>query len=235
MMIGDFNETKWQHEHFSETKRSERRMSEFRKVLEDYNLHDIRFSGPPWTFDNKRKDANNVKARIDRAVASPDWSTIYPDAKLTHVCSTRSDHLPLVLECQLSSNRSRPPPIPRYEAMWERDLNLPGIIEDAWNNGPTCHSLAELVKKIDGTRSQLHEWSSEHFPNVTKEIRNKRKKLEKLWKRQKTPSRESEVRRISADLDELLQREELMWRQRSRITWLKEGDRNTSFFHRKAS
>ncbi|KAL8489657.1 hypothetical protein ACS0TY_025527 [Phlomoides rotata] len=37
------------------------------------------------------------------------------------------------------------------------------------------------------------------------------------------------------DLDDLLKNEEILWFQRSRALWLKDRDRNTSFFHKKAS
>lgn len=35
--------------------------------------------------------------------------------------------------------------------------------------------------------------------------------------------------------DSILQDEQIFWRQRSRIAWLKEGDRNKKFFYIRAS
>lgn len=47
------------------------------------------------------------------------------------------------------------------------------------------------------------------------------------------PSRE-EIK-IQDRLAEMYHREEIMWHQRPRIMWLKEGDRNTRYFQQKAS
>ena len=42
------------------------------------------------------------------------------------------------------------------------------------------------------------------------------------------------IRQKMYQLDELLYREEMVWLQCTRITWLKEGERNTTYLHRRA-
>jgi hypothetical protein len=84
LMVGDFNEAMWQHEHFSATRRNEQQMENFRNTLSFCNLHDLGFSDLPWTYNNKQKGRKNVRVRLDRAVAYPDWSNKFPNTMVNH-------------------------------------------------------------------------------------------------------------------------------------------------------
>ncbi len=44
-------------------------MQSFRDTLQTCDLHDLGFKGVPFTYDNKRVGWNNVKVRLDHAVA----------------------------------------------------------------------------------------------------------------------------------------------------------------------
>lgn len=120
-MIGDFNETMWQSEHFSSAKRSENNMANFLDILWACDLHGLGFRGPSWTYDNKQSGSNKVRDRIDRGVASPEWSKRLPNASIQHVVSTRSDHFSLLLQLGKHTVYRRKK-IFRYEVMWERGI-----------------------------------------------------------------------------------------------------------------
>ena len=146
LMIGDFNETMWSFEHFSKRRRPERQMFDFREILSYCDLHDLGFSGIPWTYDNKQEGERNVKVRLDRAVASPQWSDWFPNVRVKHLMSSRSDHCPILLATTPEEEERQKSRILRYEIMWEREESLPDEIKKAWDVGNRILNLGDIAR-----------------------------------------------------------------------------------------
>jgi hypothetical protein len=98
-----------------------------------------------------------------------------------------------------------------YQPKLKRYGVLPQI-EKAW----------VALYKYENMRSALHQWSKQQFGAFTDELNKLRFELDEV-KARPSASR-ADIRAISDRMDEVLYHEEMMWLQRSRITWLKEGD-----------
>jgi hypothetical protein len=95
-------------------------------------------------------------------------------------------------------------------------------------------SLGDIRKTLTGVMSSLVKWSHDKFGAVSKELEKNRERMEELSVLNR-PESDTELMAFRRRMDKLLYREVMMWLQHSRVAWLKEGDRNTEFFHQKTA
>lgn len=60
-------------------------ISMFRDTVQNHNLSDLGFEGDKFTWHNRQDGAYNSKARLDRMIATPPWSSFYHLASVVHI------------------------------------------------------------------------------------------------------------------------------------------------------
>jgi hypothetical protein len=234
---GDFNEALSHDEHVGARDRSESQMTLFRDCLDDCGLFDLGFSGLKYTWNNRKREEDHVKVRLDRAVANGDFTTRFDKYNVENIITTASDHLAILINLSTSRWDERPPVQHgfRFEAAWLRAPDYREVLEKAWTDRAGGDlSLQSTWATLNQVAVSLQSWRRETFGAVRHKIRKIECKLHYL---RVSASGEGidEIRNLEKELCELFEREEIMARQRSRVEWLREGDRNTSFFHARAT
>lgn len=129
------------------------------------------FSGPKYTWTNKRGLANLIQLKLDKCWANSSWKSLFQEANVIHLAQVNSEHCPLLL------NLSPPPPLPpscsdkpfRFQPMWISHQHFPRVVNDAWKG-----RNSNLPGAIDASTVKVKAWNKETFENV---FANKRRNL----------------------------------------------------------
>nr|XP_023896924.1 uncharacterized protein LOC112008814 [Quercus suber] len=227
VIAGDFNESLSSEDKFGGRAVSSSRSLEFKECLDSCNMIDLGFSGPRFTWTNKMEVEALIQERINRFFVNPSWCTTYPDAKITHLTRCHSDHYPILLESYPTNQRHLPRPF-KFQSCWLADLSFPNIVSRAWR-----HSL-QLGEAIDKFVMDVSIWNKNEFGNVfvkKKRIMARLHGIQKAMALRPSAQLVELEKVLQQELDSILNQERDIWALKSRVNWLVNGERNTSFFH----
>ena len=161
---------------------------------------------------------------------------MFPRTKVRHIPTSYSDHDPILMDMDPPTQpKKRRLKIQWFEEIWVTYTECEKIIRDSWNQtqlqGSPMYCLFEKIKRC---RMNLVAWSPVTFGNARNRLDARQGELIDFMESGYGPNMER-IHEVKKEINELLHHEEVFWRQRSRSIWLLAGDKNTKFFHIRAS
>lgn len=197
-------------------------------LMEDLRVEDMGSKGYLHTWCNNRSGSERISQRLDWGLVNARWATDYPQIQCTNELALGSDHSPLVIH--MTEPKKRTTRRFKFEEMWLEDPLCKDIIRESWEGASMDTRTHGVHLKLKACRRSLTLWSKAHFGNNARKIIDLKNQLGRRNGPINTLAEVQEERKLKAHLKETWKREELYWRQRSRVKWFEHGDRNTTFF-----
>ena len=107
-------------------------MVAFREALDFCGFRDLGYVGSPFTWCNNQFSGALTWIGLERGVATPSWTEMFPFVRMHHIEGSLSDHTPLWV-CldneQVRFYKTRRPL--KFEAVWMKDEHCGDVIKNA--------------------------------------------------------------------------------------------------------
>lgn len=137
-----------------------------------------------------------------------------------------SDHRPAVIKVLATHDKGIRPF--HYDTRLGTQAGFNDVVKRGWNeNINGCRSV--VTDRIISCRKEIYAWKRTHNINSAKQIKWLSREIDQAHTDGVTTV--NEIRSMRSELSKAYKEEDIFWKTKSRNQWLKEGDRNTRFFH----
>ncbi|KAH1203143.1 Thioredoxin-related transmembrane protein 2 [Glycine max] len=231
-ILGDFNSIRNQNERLSSSQNSVNSSSiaEFNSWISLMAVEEVRSIGRKYTWFRPN---GSVMSKLDRFFISDSWLIQWPDTIQFVLDRDFSDHCPILLRSNFVDWGPKPFKVLDW---WLQDKGFQDMVALKWSNyHPYGWGGFALKQKLKFIKGCIRQWSSSNGVINVKKIQDLKKELNAL----EVGISDRIMNQSEVDLKKSLQEQlwhasnayESMLRQKARVKWLKEGDRNSAYFH----
>ncbi|XP_075076678.1 uncharacterized protein LOC142163304 [Nicotiana tabacum] len=201
----------------------------------DFNViwdEEEKFGGSIFTWWNGRVEEDCIFERLDRCLANLQFQQTFSGIEVQHLSKTGSDHSPMYLKCDIET-----PPIKKpfkFLNFWVEHATFKYVVRENWTADFSANPFIIYNHKLKKLKKALSLWSKATFGNIFQKISSMEEVVmvhEAEFEANPAGMNRERLQKVQAELIKCLALEEKFWQQKAGMTWFKEGDRNTNFFH----